>query len=139
MRQRSFSNHCRTKPAELRNYPSVTLTRVFQDSQRFSLDSQLRGYLWTRNCVATFGLAIAWLPSDSQLSYFRFQIPHFRFQISDFGFQLLDFRFQISSFRFQIPGSRFQISGFGFQISEFRFQISDFRFQISDSDSRFQI
>jgi len=34
---------------------------------RGSFGSQLRGYLWTRNCVATYGLAIAWLPLDSQL------------------------------------------------------------------------
>ena len=73
------------------------------------LDSQLRGFLWTRNCVVTFGLAIAGFSLDLlRGSYFRFQIPDSRFQIPDFRFVaasallrgLAGFRFQISDFRF---------------------------------------
>merc|ERR1711965_653071 len=54
-----------------KNYPSVTLTRSF-----FTTWVGIsRGFLWTGNCVATFGLAtagffglaIAWRPLDSPL------------------------------------------------------------------------
>ena len=37
------------------NYPSVTLTRSFFTTWV----GTPRGFLWTRNCVVTFGLAIA--------------------------------------------------------------------------------
>ena len=45
------------------NYPSVTLTRSF-----FTTWVGIpKGFLWTRNCVVTFGLAIAGFALDSQL------------------------------------------------------------------------
>ena len=85
----------------LRNYPSVTLTRI-------------SGFRYFR----------------FQNSDFRFRISgfiYFRFQISCFRFQLSDFRFQVSDFRFQVSGFRLQISHVRFQVSDFRCRISDFR------------
>ena len=74
----------------------------------FPLDSQLRGYLWTRNCGVSFGLAI--------------QISGFRFQISGFIFQILDSRFQIPDFGFVAASALLRgLAGFRFQISDFRF------------------
>ena len=66
-----ISYKCPDLPSVQENDPSVTLTRVF-----FTTWVGIpRGFLWTRNCVVTFGLAIAgflWtrncmVPLDSQL------------------------------------------------------------------------
>ena len=138
-------------------YPSVTLTRSFFTTwvgtprgflwtrncvvtfglaiAGFPLDSQLRGYLWTRNCVATFWFYIPgsiFLVLYSWLCIPGFQISHFRFQIPEFRLQISDVRFQIPDCRFQISDSSFQIPDFRFHISDSRFQISGFGFQISD-------
>ena len=122
------------------------------------MDSQLRGYLWTRNCrvffglaiawflwarncVVSCGLAIAWYPLGSQLHGFLWTrnymisfgpaIARFPLDSQLRGFLLTRLcRFQIPYFIFQIPDSGFQIADFRLQISDFRFQISHFRLQI---------
>ena len=52
-------DHFKTPPypemVNKNHYPSVTLTRVFFTTWV----GTSRGFLWTRNCVVTFGLAIA--------------------------------------------------------------------------------
>ena len=65
------------------------------------LDSQLRGYLWTCNCVATFGLAIAWLPFG-----FIFLVLYSWFYIPGFVFLVLYSKFQITGCIFQALYSR---------------------------------
>ena len=132
------------------NYPSVTLTRVF-----FATWVGIpRGFLWTRNCVVTFGLAIAGFSLDSQLhGYFGLAIAWFPvdsqcwFYIPGCIFLVLyswlcipGFIFQVSYYWFYIPGFIFQdwecFGGLGLasrprtvqMISELRFLISDFRF-----------
>ena len=121
------------------------------------MDSQLRGYLWTRNCgvffglaiawflwarncVVSCGLAIAWYPLGSQLHGFLWTrnymisfgpaIARFPLDSQLRGFLLTRLcRFQIPDFIFQIPDSGFQIADFRLQISDFKFHISDCRFQ----------
>ena len=92
----------------------MTLTRSFfyhlgWDSWRFPLDSQLRGYLWTRNCGVFFGLAIAWflwarncvvscglamLVLYSWLYILGFIFLALYSWLSDFTFQITGFIFQ---------------------------------------------
>ena len=157
------------------NYPSVTLTRSFLPpglgllevsfglaNAWLPLDSQLRGFLWTRNCVVTFGLAIAWYlplgltPPDE---YCWFYVPCFTFLVAYYWFYIPSFIFQdwecfgglglasrprlgllyIPGFIFLVLYSWFYIPGFVFLAFRFhfRFQIVVFRFQILYS--RFQL
>ena len=65
-----------------KNYPSVTLTRIFFSSLGLEF-------------LEVFNLAsVVYHLRPGQL------VSDFRFQILDFRFQILDFRFQISDFRF---------------------------------------
>ena len=122
------------------------------------MDSQMRGYLWTRNCGVFFGLAIAWfLWARNCVAGFMFLVSHSWFHITVLNSKLyipglgMLWRprpcFAASPWTalyswFYIPGSIFLVLYSwlcipGFQISHFRFQIPEFRLQISDV--RFQI
>ena len=85
------------------HYPSVTLTRSY-----FTTWVGIpRGFLWTRNCVVTFGLAIA--------GFSLHLLRGFIFQISDSWFQISDSRFRIcGGLGLASRPRRFQISGFRF-------------------------
>ena len=90
----------------------------------------MRGYLWIRNCVVSFGLAIAWLPLDSRL-----RIPGLgmlwrpRPCFATSPWTALYSWFYIPSCIFLVLYSRLCIPGFIFQVSYYWFYIPSFIFQ----------